>query len=195
MPRLVEEGSLRPHKVILVAAAVLLGAGLLLLYESQFPRPLSVQGAETFQIPDGHGWHSFFRLELLEGGGVTVEFTEGGDGTVDVFLLDDEDYGIYQDSGLVLRPLGSASGSAGTFMAEVPSEGTYYLVFTHGSVSQALSQDVQITYLFEGLRPLGPDRDQARLGFLLLLVGAAAANVGGFLKFRLRSRAVSDAET
>lgn len=165
-----------------------MAAGLLLLYVSNFPGPVIVEGVETLKIPDGAGWHSFFELEMLKGGHVALEYTEGADGVVNVFILSEENYGLYQDTGRVLSRLKGTSGSTGTFGLEIPNDGTYYLVFEHGTGFEAISQDIQVTYSFAGLRPNGPDGDLARWGFVLAVGGLALMNVVNFLYFRGRRR-------
>ncbi len=141
---------------------------------------------DTFQIPEGTGWHSFFELEMVKGGHVALEYAEGSDGVVNVFLLTEEDYGLYQDTGRVLSPLEGTSGSTGILGLEIPSEGIYYLVFEHGRGFETISQDIQVTYSFVGLSPSGPDGDLARWGFILLVGGLAFMNVAWFVYIKGR---------
>ncbi len=168
-------------------AALVAVFGAALLYSSLDPRPVTVRGSETFQIPDGDGWHSFFELEMLEGGVVSVDYAESGDGSVDVFLFREGDYGLYEATGLLLPPLGSMSGSSGAFSVNITGDGTYYLVFTHGSGFESVIQEVEVSYIFAGLRPEGPDVVIARAGFVLVIVAATLGNLGGYLFFRSRS--------
>lgn len=181
-----EEGGVRSLKALIIVTILLLVAGSLLLYGSQFPGPAVIQGVETFQIPEGSGWHSFFELEMLKGGHVALEYTESSDGAVNVFLLTEENYGLYQDTGRVLSPLEGTSGSTGIFGLEIPSDGIYYLIFEHGRGFEASSQDIEVTYSFAGLRPSGPDGDLARWGFVLVVGGLAFVNAAGFVYFRGR---------
>ncbi len=178
----------RPHRVLLVVAAFIVVFGFVLLDASRNPGPSSVRGEETFQIPDGREWHSFFELEMLGGGSVFVEFEETSEGLVTLYLFNQGDYATYQETGLIPPAVGSMSGSSGIFIVGIPSDGTYYLVFEHGEGYEALPQDVQVSYVFAGISPTGPDRTVARTGFVLVMFGAVVGNVGGALHFRRKRR-------
>ena len=129
-----------------------------------------VQGEERFEIPAGP-WHSFVPLELGETGHVMVEFQAEGEGTVTAFLLSAEAYAIYQETGIILLPLESASGSAGTLDARVPEAGTYYLVFVHGPGHGAEAQEVLLRYRVAGIPP-------PSVNWALTVAGAAALALG-----------------
>ncbi len=176
------------HRALFIAAVVSLTIGFALLNAAAHPGPYSIRGQETIRIPDGTGWHSLFELEMSEGGSVSVEFREISNGRVNLYLLNHDDYEVYQDTGLVPRPLGSTSGSSGLLQVDIPSEGTYYLVFGHGGGYEATPQDVHVDYVFSGLLPTGPDRDIARTGFVLVIVGAAIANIGVVVRFREKGK-------
>ncbi len=184
---------MRSHRVVFVAAALLVLVGLLALDAARTPSSASVQGRETFRIPDGPGWYSFFELEMLAGGRVSVSFAESAGGAVAVYLLPQEAYGIYETTGLVPASATRISGSDALFEANIPQEGTYYLVFAHGQGYEALSQEVEVRYVFMGMVPTGPDQELAWRGFLAVIVGGVLANAGVLLRFRWLRREIGTA--
>lgn len=180
---------MRSYRILFLAATLLAVVGLLALDAARTPSPASIRGTETFSIPNGAGWHSFFELEMLEGGRVSVRFSETTGGGVLVYLLPQPAYGIYQATGLVPTSATGIQGSEALFEVEVPQDGTYYLVFAHGPGYEERAQEVEVRYAFMGLEPTGPDREMAWKGFLVVLLGGALANAGVVLRYRSLRRA------
>lgn len=171
---------------------MLIAGGFALLLVAQTPGPVALQGRQTFTIPDGLGWHSSIELDMLEGGTIDLDFEALSGGTVVVFLLTEEGYDLYEATGLAGAVLKQSTGSSGVLAVAVPAEGVYYVVFAHGVGFELLPQEVDLAYQLEGLRPLGPNRDLARGGFALILVGAVLGNAAGFLVLRRAARAQDD---
>lgn len=179
---------MKPHHIVFVAAALLVVVGLLALDAARNPASASVQGEDTLRIPDGSGWYSFFELEMLEGGRVSVSFEESGGGAVAIFLLPQEAYATFRTTGLVPVSATRISGAEALFEASVPREGTYYLVFAHGLGYETVPQEVEVRYVFMGMVPTGADAVLAWKGFAAVILGGVLANVGVLFRYRLLRR-------
>ena len=79
------------------------------------------------------------------------------------------------------RSLFSANGSSGSFAIDLPSSGTYYLVFAHGAGSEDSAQDVRVSYRVAGIEP-----EFIGVGSALIAPGIALVGLG--LRFRERGR-------
>jgi hypothetical protein len=79
------------------------------------------------------------------------------------------------------RPLGGASGS---FSANLPGSGTYYLVLAHGTGFEYSGQAVRVSYRVTGIQP-------EFLGIGLPFVAAGIVGVAFGLRARARRRVSS----
>ncbi|MEE9237013.1 MAG: hypothetical protein V3U52_04420 [Thermoplasmata archaeon] len=165
------------YRVIFIIAGVLLFVGFGFVDRSLDIGPSTLSGEETFAIPIG--WESYYVVEvdLQAGGRVSVEFQEISDGAVSVYLFHEQDYASYNAADDVSRAIHSARGPSGVLSVDIPSEGSYFLVFEHARGYEFLSQDVQLSYLFTGLQRDDPDWVFFGIGSALIALGIIAATI------------------
>src|SRR5439155_11165855 len=78
----------------------------------------------------------------------------------------------------------SVNGSFGSFSTDLPSSGTYYLVFAHGVGSEESAQDVRVSYRVAGIEP-----EFIGVGLGLIAPGIILVGVGLWIRERRRKRA------
>ena len=113
------------------------------------------------------------------------QFADLTGGVVNVYVFGETQYEWYAFIGLG-QTLFSANGSSGTFAIDLPSSGTYYLVFAHGTGSEESRQEVRVSYRVAGIEP-----EFITVGSALIAPGIALVAVGLWIRERRHKRAAS----
>jgi hypothetical protein len=140
-------GVLRAFHILLIVGGVLTLTALPLLVSS-----LDTSAAATTTIPAGP-WRMSYYFNLLGSGTLRGNFQETTGGSLNLFVLTEEQYNLYQsgtDGGSLLSVLSSRGGAFGVAL---PGSGTYYLVADHGTDSFAIAQQIQFVVQVRGLNP------------------------------------------
>lgn len=188
MPSLGGVEEVRHYRILFVVAVGLLFMGFALL-DRGFDFRSTARGAEAFSIPGGPQWFYVVELELDQGGQVFIDYRVANDGVLSVYLFEPENYGEYYASGTASAMVGSATGNAGSLAAQVPAEGTYYLVFAHGPGYEFTPQEIEIAYQFTGLQPDDPVWGFAVAGLASVVAGLATATLAALGRLRFLSNA------
>lgn len=160
---------LRFHQVLFVAAGALFFVGFAFL-DTGLNSATALRGEETFLIPAGGQWYYVVELPMQEGGRVHIDFEETSERAINVYLMPQDDYELYEVAGGVLPGVGGMTGPSGLFAQNIRSAGTYYLVFEHTAENAARSQEVRLRYSFTGVQPAEAD---------LVLAGAGVGSLAG----------------
>ncbi|HYU06087.1 MAG TPA: hypothetical protein VEM77_02770 [Thermoplasmata archaeon] len=131
-----------------VVGAILLLGGIAALASSF--QPLS--DSATITIPSGAQWYYAYDFSLLANGHVSGSFQERTGGSVDVYVLTDAQYKVY-DGGGSPQPLFYTAGSSGQLDVALPGSDTFHLVFDHGAGYDAVQQDVDVVITVSGIGP------------------------------------------
>lgn len=180
---------LRSYHVLFVLAGVLFFAGFALL-DSGLDLETSFQGAETFGIPAGAQWFYAVEIPMQAGGRIHIDFEETSQRAISVLVFSEQEYQAFLNADAISVVIDGTVGSSGVFALNLRDAGTYYLVFMHAAATQAVPQEVQLSYSFSGVQPPEPD-------WLLVGLGAASAGLGAFVvtaAARRRIRASRDRE-
>ena len=130
------------------------------------------QGADgaLATIPAGSTWAYVYQIKVLGAGRVFGEFADPAGGLVDLFVFGAAQYESFRLDGTG-PSLYSAHGASGSFSADLPGSGTYYLVLAHGDGFQYWGQAVRVSYRVAGVQP-------ELLGIGLPFVAAGIVGVG-----------------
>ncbi len=131
-----------------VVGAILLLGGIAALTSSFQP----LTDSATITIPSGAQWYYAYDFSLLANGHVSGSFQERTGGSVDVYVLTDAQYKVY-DGGGSPQPLFSTAGSSGQLDVALPGSDTFHLVFDHGAGYDAVQQDVDVVITVSGIGP------------------------------------------
>ncbi len=153
--------------VLAVVGAICLLGGIGALVDSA--RPAS--DSATITIPSGANWYYAYDFSLLASGHLSGTFQERSGGTVDVYVLTDAEFNVY-DGGGSPQPLFSTSGVSGVIDVALPGSDTFHLVFDHGAGYDSLEQDVTVAITVSGIGP--PIIVLAVVGAICLLGGIGA---------------------
>jgi len=134
--------------VLAVVGAICLLGGIGALVDSA--RPAS--DSATITIPSGANWYYAYDFSLLASGHLSGTFQERSGGTVDVYVLTDAEFNVY-DGGGSPQPLFSTSGVSGVIDVALPGSDTFHLVFDHGAGYDSLEQDVTVAITVSGIGP------------------------------------------
>ena len=162
---------LRSYHVLFVLAGVFFFAGFALL-DSGLDFRTSFQGEETFGLPAGAQWYYAVEIPFQAGGRIHIEFEETSQQAISVLVLAEEDYLSFLNAESV-PVIESTSGASGVLALNLREAGTYYLVFMHATVNNAVPQEVDLRYSFSGLRPEEPNWLLVGLGVVTVGLGTA----------------------
>ncbi len=166
-------------RVLLLVGGVLFLSGQALLAAS------FLQGTQgtVATIPAGPTWFYPYHIKVLGSSRVSGEFADPAGGVVNLYVFGEKQYELYAFIGLG-QSLFSANGSSGTFAIDLPSSGTYHIVFAHGAGSEDSEQDVRVSYRVAGIEPgfIG-------VGVALIAPGIAFVGVGLWIRERGRRQA------
>src|SRR5207248_11299592 len=87
------------------------------------------QGTDA-TIPPGPSWFFVYQIKVLGSSRISVQFADLAGDVVNVYVFGQTQYELYAFIGLG-QGLFSVNGSFGSFSTDLPSSGTYYLVFAH----------------------------------------------------------------
>lgn len=155
-------------RVLLLVAGVLFLSGQALLTSSFFQ---GTQGTIA-TIPAGPTWFFPYHIKVLGSSRVSGQFADPAGGVVNVYVFGESQYEWYAFIGLG-QGLFSTNGSSGTFSIDLPSSGTYYLVFAHGAGSEEARQEVRVSYRVAGIEP-----EFLGVGVPLIAIGIAGVALG-----------------
>jgi hypothetical protein len=163
-------------RVLLLVGGVLFLSGQALLAASFLQ---GTQGAVA-TIPAGPTWFYPYHINVLGSSRVSGEFADPAGGVVNVYVFGEKQYELYAFIGLG-QSLFSVNGSSGSFAIDLPSSGTYHIVFAHGAGSEDSEQDVRVSYRVAGIEPgfIG-------VGVALIAPGIALVGVGLWIRERVR---------
>ena len=155
-------------RVLLLVGGVLFLSGQALLAAS------FLQGAQgtVATIPAGPTWFFPYHIKVLGSSRVSGQFADPAGGVVNLYVFGETQYEWYAFIGLG-QSLFSTNGSSGTFAIDLPSSGTYYLVFAHGAGSEDSRQEVRVSYRVAGIEP-----EFIGVGVPLIAIGIAGVGVG-----------------
>ena len=181
-------GSLRAIANLRKAPRVLLLVGGVLFLSGQALLAASfLQGTQgtVATIPPGPTWFFPYHIKVLGSSRMSGQFAALTGGVVNVYVFGETQYEWYAFIGLG-QTLFSANGSSGTFAIDLPSSGTYYLVFAHGTGSEESRQEVRVSYRVAGIEP-----EFITVGSALIAPGIALVAVGLWIRERRHRRAAS----
>jgi hypothetical protein len=168
--------SVNPHKVLTAIGLVLMLIGLIGVAWSIQP----ASGSTTVTVPAGAGYYCYMKISGFVGGHLSGDFTVTPGGSVSFYVLDPTQYADYMQD---LSPSGymfTTTGSSGTFSADLPTSGTYYIAFHRGSGYEGSAQIVEVNYNVSGIE-------------LILLIGGAVLLAAGVvltvIGLRMKSKA------
>ncbi len=134
--------------VLAVVGAICLLGGIFAL--TDYFRPVS--DSVVITIPSGADWYYVYDFSLLASGHISGTFQERSGGTVDVYVLTDAQYNVYDEGGSP-QTLFYTSGVSGPIDVELPGSDTFHLVFDHGAGYDSLQQDVTVDITVSGIGP------------------------------------------
>jgi len=116
---------------------LLLIGGVLFLSGQGFLAASFLQGTQgtVATIPAGPAWFYVYEIKVLGSSRMSGQFADLAGDVVNLYVFGERQYEVYAFIGLG-RSLFSANGSSGSFAIDLPSSGTYYLVFAHGAGSE-----------------------------------------------------------
>src|SRR5437899_12216189 len=138
-------------------------------------------GGSVATFPAGSTWAYVYPIKVLGAGRVFGDFADPAGGLVDLFVFGAAQYESFRLDG-TSPSLYSAQGASGSFSADLPGSGTYYLVPAHGDGFQYWGQAVRGSYRVARIQP-----DPLGIGFPFVAVGRAAHAIG----LRHRNREVA----
>jgi len=154
-------------RVLLLVGGVLFLSGQALLAAS------FLQGTQgtVATIPAGPAWFYVYEIKVIGSSRVSGQFADLAGDVVNLYVFGERQYEVYAFIGLG-RSLFSANGSSGSFAIDLPSAGTYFLVFAHGAGSEDSAQDVRVSYRVAGIEP-----EFIGVGVPLIAVGIASVSL------------------
>jgi len=169
----------KASRVLLLIGGVLFLSGQGLLSAS------FLQGTQgtVATIPPGPSWFFVYQIKVLGSSRVSGQFADLAGDVVKVYVFGQTQYELYAFIGLG-EGLFSVNGSSGSFSTDLPSSGTYYLVFAHGVGSEESAQDVRVSYRVAGIEP-----EFIGVGLGLIAPGIILVGVGLWIRERRRKRA------
>ncbi len=156
--------------LVLAVFGLLFGAGLFSASVSQI---LNTE----FTVPAGASYCVAGSFDTVTGGSVTVAYNVSV-GTVDQYVMTAVQKAAFA-SGTGTGYLAATTGSRGTFSADLPSGGTYYVIACHGAGSENLAQAGLATITINAW---------STAPFVAGLVGISAGVVFAGIAFALRHR-------
>ena len=153
---------------------LLLIGGVLFLSGQAFLAGSFLQGTQgtVATIPAGPAWFYVYEIKVLGSSRMSGQFADLAGDVVNLYVFGERQYEVYAFIGLG-RSLFSANGSSGSFVIDLPTSGTYYLVFAHGAGSEDSAQDVRVSYRVAGIEP-----EFMGVGVPLIAIGIAGVSVG-----------------
>jgi len=165
-------------KIIAIVAYILIIIGIIGVAWGLQP----TEGDVTASLPSGAGYYSYIKISMWLNGHVSGSYEVTSDGTVRLLVLDSEQFDEYSVSGYVSNPLDSSTSTAGSFSADLPTTGAYYIVVEHASTTDP--QEIDISYKVTGI-----DLTYLIAGAVLLAIGAVLAVVS--MRMKAKAKAVA----
>jgi hypothetical protein len=135
-------------QLLLVLGGILFIAGIYVIYPGT-----PYTSNHTVSIPSGGNYFFQLGMSIQKGGHVGGTFSELSGNTIVLYLFNQAQYDSYRN-GPVSGSMFQTSGISGSFSANVPSPGTYYIVLEHGASSVNQVQNVQVSYVIDGMNPV-----------------------------------------
>ncbi len=135
-------------RILLIVGGVLFLSGQTLFVASFF------QGAqdEVTTIPPGPWWFVEYEIRVLGASRVSGQFADTVGGLVNLYIFGEAQYKVFAFIGLG-DELYSIEAPSGSFSVDLPTSGTYHLVFAHGDGSEQVAQPVRVSYRVAGIEP------------------------------------------
>jgi hypothetical protein len=171
----------KAFQALLVIGGILVIIGIYVVYP-----PFPISGNYAASIPTGN---YFYRItfNILKADHILGTFSEASGNSVTVYIFNAAQYDAYRNGGFAVS-LFSTSGPTGSFSASISSPGDYYLILQHGASNTNQIQNVQVSYVIDGMNPvfLGS-------GIALIAAGIALGYLGYIKKRRtVAPRSVTD---
>jgi hypothetical protein len=161
-------GDLKKFKVALIVGGILVIISLYFLFAGFMGR-----SGDSFTIPEGEEWYYAMELNMDSGGYISVQYTESQGNPVDAYIFDSSAYSVYSFQGSASAITKRIGQSSGTISTTVPSAGSYYVVFDHGSGYENSAQSVSVI-----LREAGLSYIPIIIGVCLLVAGIVVIIIG-----------------
>jgi hypothetical protein len=162
-------------KIVAIIAYIMIIVGLIGILWGIKP----TEQSETVTIPAGDTYYRYWLISFWLNGHISGDFEVTGAGTVELFVLDSEQYEQYAYDMMPSDYLDMANGTVGSFSADMPDTSTYYIVVNHGEGFGTIDQTIRITIKVSGL-----DLTWLIIGVVLLAVGAVLAILSRKMKFK-----------
>ncbi len=161
-------------RALKVPTVLLFVGGMLFLSGQGLFAASFFQGADgaVATIPAGPTWAYVYEIKVLGAGRVFGQFADPAGGLVDLFVFGKAQYEGFRLDGTG-PSLSSAQGASGSFSADLPGSGTYYLVLAHGDGSQYFGQAVRVSYRVAGIQP-----ELLGIGLPFVAVGIVGVGLG-----------------
>ena len=172
--------NLKKHKIVSAIGGILIAIGLIGVLWGVQPS----KGTETLTIPSGEGYYSYLKISGWLNGHLSGDFTVTSSGTMDFYVLDSSQYGEFSYDLQPSSNMKSIVGASGEFSVDLPSTGSYYMTFNHGSGYENTAQEVKVTFKVSGL-----DLMFLLGGIVLLAIGAVLSVLG----LRMRTKEMAEA--
>lgn len=174
-------------RFITIPRVLLLVGGVLFLSGQTLLAASFLQGAQgdVATIPPGPQWFYVYEIKVLGPSRVAGQFADTAGGLVKLYVFGETQYQVFAFIGLG-QSLSSERGPSGSFSADLPGSGTYYLVLAHGDGSEDSAQAVRVSFRVAGIEP-----DLIGVGSVLIAVGIAGVGIGLWERERRRGRATA----
>lgn len=142
------------RRVLSISRTLLIVGGVLFLSGQTLFVASFLQGTqgEVTTIPPGPQWFVEYEIRVLGASRVSGQFADTVGGLVNVYVFGETQHKVFAFIGLGDK-LYSIQATSGSFSADLPAAGTYYLVFAHGDGSEQLAQPVRVSYWVAGVEP------------------------------------------
>ncbi len=164
---------MKAHAVVFAIAAVLVLIGIGVIAGSASPRVSTT----TFHLPASATYCTFFRFAVVAGGSVTGSFSASPGSVIQYVMTEAQNTAFVAGTGATY--VAADTGASGTFTADLPSGGTYYVLSCHDLGYESVDQTGSHTMTVNGLSP-----DPFWAGIATLVLAIALAGVGMWLRSR-----------
>src|SRR3989442_15144416 len=163
----------------------LLVGGVLFLSGQALLAASFLQGTQgtVATIPPGPSWFYVYQIRVIGSSRMSGQFAAPAGDVVNLSVFGEKQYELYAFIGWG-SGLFSVNGSSGSFVTDLPSPGTYYLVLAHGHGSENSPQDVRVSYRVAGIEP-----EFITVGSGLIAPGIAVVALGLWMRERRHKRA------